>query len=235
MEYTVRELADMHFIYGRANGNGLLAKRLYVQKYPNRRAPSHRIFARIHQRLRDTGSFEPRNHDRGRNLTVRTPDVEERILVHVEEDPGISVRRIAARENVSRHSVWMTLHTQLLYPYHIQRVQALAPADYPVRLMFCRWLLRKLVQEPLFLENVLCTDEAGFTRNGIFNYHNTHHWSDENPHAVVESRHQIRFSVNVWAGILGDRLIGPFFLPLRLILHLSKSHLFLIIILNILG
>lgn len=150
MEYSVRELADMHFIYGRANGNGLLAKRLYVQKYPNRRAPSHRIFARIHQRLRETGSFEPRNQDRGRNLTVRTPDVEERILAHVEEDPGISVRRIAARENVSRHSVWMTLHTQLLYPYHIQRVQALAPADYPARVIFCRWLLRKLVQEPLF-------------------------------------------------------------------------------------
>ena len=34
-------------------------------------------------------------------------------------------------------------------------------------------------------------------------------WDSENPHAIVQSRHQYRFSINVWAGIVGNHLIGP--------------------------
>src|SRR5678816_129152 len=34
--------------------------------------------------------------------------------------------------------------------------------------------------------------------------------------SIVESRHQHQFSFNVWVGIVGDHLIGPFFLPARL-------------------
>ena len=41
-------------------------------------------------------------------------------------------------------------------------------------------------------------------------------WAEENPHAITETNDQYQFSVNVWAGIIGDRLIGPFFLPERL-------------------
>jgi len=36
-----------------------------------------------------------------------------------------------------------------------------------------------------------------------------HIWSHVNPHAIREARHQTTFSINVWAGIFGDRLIGP--------------------------
>ncbi|KAJ4435499.1 hypothetical protein ANN_18115 [Periplaneta americana] len=42
-----------------------------------------------------------------------------------------------------------------------------------------------------------------------------HLWADENPHAVEETRHQHRFSINVWVGVLGDRL-RPYVLPQRL-------------------
>jgi hypothetical protein len=41
-------------------------------------------------------------------------------------------------------------------------------------------------------------------------------WAEENPHAVVQSRHQQQFSINVWAGIIGDVLVGPRVLPQRL-------------------
>ncbi|KAJ4437906.1 hypothetical protein ANN_13845 [Periplaneta americana] len=33
-----------------------------------------------------------------------------------------------------------------------------------------------------------------------------HVWADENSHALDEIRHQHRFSINVWAGVLSDRL-----------------------------
>ena len=47
------------------------------------------------------------------------------------------------------------------------------------------------------------------------NSHNMHYWSEENPH-FIKTKHQIKFSLNVWCGILGGHLIGPVFLPSRL-------------------
>lgn len=62
----------------------------------------------------------------------------------------------------------------------------------------------------------LFTDEAEFTRDGINNFHNQHFWALENPHEIIESRHQQKFSLNVWGGIVANCLIGPVFLPPRL-------------------
>lgn len=61
------------------------------------------------------------------------------------------------------------------------------------------------------LSRVLWTDEATFHSNGGVNLHNTHYWSRTNPHWMREVQNQGRWSVNCWAGILGGRIIGPFF------------------------
>jgi hypothetical protein len=114
---------------------------------------------------------------------------------------------------VSSFTIWRTLHEQVLHPYHLQRVQHLKPEDPPRRIAFCQWLLQKIDEEPNFLSIVLTTDEAGFTREGVFSTHNTHIWSEENPHQIRERGFQQRFSINVWAGIIGNRLIGPHVLP----------------------
>ncbi|GFV13343.1 uncharacterized protein TNCV_4392871 [Trichonephila clavipes] len=55
-----------------------------------------------------------------------------------------------------------------------------------------------------------------FSREGIFNTHNSHSWAAANPHVTRTRAAQDRFLVNVWAGILGDHLIGPYILPDRL-------------------
>ncbi|KAJ4427381.1 hypothetical protein ANN_25002 [Periplaneta americana] len=47
---------------------------------------------------------------------------------------------------------------------------------------------------------------AGFSRDGVVNFPNQHVWTDENSHAVEETRQQHRFSINVWPGVLSDRL-----------------------------
>ncbi|EFN81251.1 hypothetical protein EAI_03982, partial [Harpegnathos saltator] len=67
-----------------------------------------------------------------------------------------------------------------------------------------------------FEVSVLFTDGIKFTQDAIVNFHNQHLWTYENPHAVNQSRHQHQFSCNVWAGIIGDMLIGPVFLPFTL-------------------
>ncbi|GBM43261.1 hypothetical protein AVEN_154582-1 [Araneus ventricosus] len=50
----------------------------------------------------------------------------------------------------------------------------------------------------------------------MFNSHNFHVWSEENPHAARTRAAQERFSVNVWAGIVGEHLVGPCLFPERL-------------------
>jgi hypothetical protein len=62
----------------------------------------------------------------------------------------------------------------------------------------------------------LDTDEAGFTRNCVFNSRNTHIWSEENPHEIQERHFQQSCSLNVWVGIIENHLIGPYVLPRRL-------------------
>lgn len=65
-------------------------------------------------------------------------------------------------------------------------------------------------ENPNFLNNVIWSDECKFTNSGIFNRHNEHVWSIENPRAYQERRPQMRFGLNVWVGLLGDTIIGPY-------------------------
>jgi hypothetical protein len=64
--------------------------------------------------------------------------------------------------------------------------------------------------------NVFFTDETHFTRDGVNNTRNSLLWGRDNPHGTVESDYQHRFTVNVWCGLIGDQLIGPYIFPQRL-------------------
>ncbi|GFX16887.1 hypothetical protein TNCV_2518651 [Trichonephila clavipes] len=55
--YTNAELADIHFIYGLANGNGRVVVRSYGERYSTRWQPNHQTLARVHQNLVEHGSF----------------------------------------------------------------------------------------------------------------------------------------------------------------------------------
>lgn len=206
----------MHFCYGQANGNSLAARRIYEEKYRGRVIPHHTMFARLHQRLSETGNFKKQTSDNGRPRTAATPQVEENVLNEIEENRTTSTRKIGLNVNVSSSTVFRILKNNLLYPYHIQRVQALLPTDFPLRVNLCHWMQQKIGENPQFLGQILFTDEAKFSREAIINFHNNHIWADENPHAILEGRHQHQFSLNVWVGIVGDHLTGPFFLPPRL-------------------
>lgn len=91
-------------------------------------------------------------------------------------------------------------------------------SDFDNRVRFCRFLLHTDVDDPDFLKSILWTDESQFSKEGILNLHNLHHWSakNENPRVKRHRSFQRRFSLNVWAGVIGDRVIGPHYLPERL-------------------
>lgn len=163
------------------------------------------------------GTFVKKANNAGVERTIRTVQLEENVLNSVDEDPSISVRKLAARFNESKSSVHNILKEQLLKPFHLRKVHELTPADFPARMEYANWLLQQQQRNVNFISCILFTDEAGFTKNGIINSHNLHVWAYENPHATITSRYQHQFpSINLWAGIVGNRLLGPFVLPQRL-------------------
>ena len=64
-----------------------------------------------------------------------------------------------------------------------------------------------------FPQQILFTNECRFTRDIVLNSQNSHVWDDENPHAQHDHGFQQHFDVNMWAGIVDGRLIGPYLLP----------------------
>lgn len=127
-------------------------------------------------------------------------------------NPTRSTRPTGQQLGVNHVRVWRILNRHGLFPYHYQRLQSLMSSDYLPRVTFCQWLLNKLEENINFLKLVLFTDECSFARTGVFNCHNEHVWSANNPHAMKQSHFQHRWKINVWAGIIGDQILGPYFL-----------------------
>lgn len=215
--YSNQELTDMLIIYGEAGGNSEEAARIYAQRFPNRVHPAPRRFTNVMQRARDFGELQPhRGHGGGRDRQQRILDAEEQVLQIISQDPTRSTREIGRQLGVSNMVVWRALNEDLQHPYHFQRVQALTPEDPARRVRFCQWILQQSELHPNFLNEILFTDECTFTRNGIMNFHNYHHWSVLNPHRIRRTNFQFRFSVNIWCGIINGLLIGPRILPPRI-------------------
>lgn len=218
MVFTHEEYADMHLVYGEMRCNARAAQRRYAEKFPNREHPTHSTFTALHQRLRETGSVVPKNNETGRHYNV-TAAHEDVILMEVDENPEISVRRLSAMyPTISKSSIGNILHNENLYPFHFRKVQALLQGDFPAREEFARWLQNQKNENQDFFRYILFCDEATFTKNASFNVHNAHYYSyvGDNPHVVQEFKHQHRFSINVWIGVVDDYLLGPVELPARL-------------------
>ena len=136
---------------------------------------------------------------------VGTINTRENILEMVQKSPRLSTRRMASRIRVLRMQVWRTLREEHFYPYHNQTVH-LEPVDHAQRMDLCHWIQ----EHPELLGVILFTDEESFTRDGVNNSRNVHTWSHDNPHETRITNFQRRFSVNVWCGVIGNRLIGHF-------------------------
>jgi hypothetical protein len=77
--------------------------------------------------------------------------------------------------------------------------------DHLSRVQFCELLRPIQLQIP---SDILPTDQAHFTRDGINNTRCCHRRPQQNPQGVAQSNFQQRFSVNVWYRILGKYLRG---------------------------
>lgn len=228
MVYTLSEYAEMHYFYGVAQGNGREAARLYREQLQRRGGtqpdhyPDYRVFIHTHNTLM-AGRIPGQRG--GEGIHRVDPERREIILEEIQRDRTTSTRALARNLGIPRSSIQDILHEESFHAYHIQRVQALQPSDYALRVEFCEAMLRNQQDDPGFFNKILWTDESRFERTGVFNIHNYHIWAIENPHAARASSFQHRFSVNMWSGILNGEFIGPFELPSRLNGDTYKSFL----------
>ena len=169
LTFSVAEYADMIYVYGFCDGNSVHAVAEYKRRFPNCRIPTRRVFTRVYQTLRDTGTLPGVRIAAERDVN-ESADEEEDIIQMVQSSPRASTRRIARRLCVPHTRVWGTQHAEGMYTYHVQRVHHFRPGDFSDRLLFCKWLNgnRQLHRYILF------TDEAQFNRDGVNNTHNSH-------------------------------------------------------------
>ncbi|CAH2088862.1 unnamed protein product [Euphydryas editha] len=171
---------------------------------PAEYAEMHFIYCQCGGRIPGTGAGgtsgeRPRQHD------------DDIVLAEVEADPTTSVRKISSRIGIATRTVNKILKREKLHTFHYKRVQSLLPRGYPLRLAFCRRMLRKIRNELYFFDKIW-SDESSCKKDGYFNMHILHSWLT-NPHLVRENRSQYQFKINLWSEILNGEVIGPFELP----------------------
>lgn len=211
--FANHEYADIIFMYGAANGNATQARELYATRFSNRRTPNAQVFRNTFIRFRETGNLHRR--EPGIAVPQYHVEVDEQILEAFNRDPTTSVRKVARQLNLSTWKVWSVVHAERKYPFHYTPVQGLEEGDPIRRTIFCRYLLNQDMEDGTFLKRILWTDESKFDKDGITNFHNLHYWEHKggNPHKKKQVSSQRRFSVNVWAAVIGRTFIGPHYLP----------------------
>jgi hypothetical protein len=207
MEFSNLEKRDILECYIRNNKNAVRAANEYFDRYFDRRQPSLPTFKRLYDNLGNYGSFtQPKNYP---NIRINEA-AEVNVLANINQNPRISTREVAEEAGTSQRTVVRVLKKHKFHPYRLSVSQTLHPEDPEKRVNFCAWFRVMCQNNQNFPHKVLWTDETRFTNCGMFNRHNEHLWMQENPFQVEQRRPQIKFGFNVWCGILGSKLIGPF-------------------------
>lgn len=181
---------------------------LFNNKYPNRETISQSTVSKIEKKFRETG------HVRDLPKGSRKPVPENKkldVLLAFEENPHTSSRQVALDNDLGHSTILRTLKKEKWHPYKVTLVQELMEDDFDRRVEFCEFMMEKNNRDPLFLKNVLFSDEATFLLSGHVNRQTCRYWATENPHWMQEHHTQYPKKVNVWAGIIDNRIIGPYF------------------------
>lgn len=213
--YTQEEYFNMIMAYSAADQDPSAAVRVYRQRHPDAgRFPSADTIARLVRRLR-TGHGNiiptPATGLVDRAVDYYPPPLVRLVIAQFHEDENISTRIVAARLNVAHHdTVYRIAKDNGFQCYKFTKVQKLmGEDDYLARRVFCVTFRANLHANRNLLRYVLWSDECLFTPNGMFNSKNFVTWTDEeNPLAYRELRHQYRWSLMVWAGIIYGQIVS---------------------------
>ena len=96
------------------------------------------------------------------------------------------------------------------HPYKVQLLHKLLEDDFDRRVQFCEQIIELNNQNLNFTRKIIFSDKATFVLNGHVNRQNCRYWATENPRWTQERHTQHPQKVNVWAGIVKNRILGPY-------------------------
>lgn len=208
MVYSLQERIEIIFIYGEEQRCARRTARVFNERHPDKNL-GHQYVLDLVNKFQETGSV---GNKIVKNRRVLTEAAQIEILGNFAMDPQTSIPKVSRLTNISVGSVHKTLRLNKFFPYKIQLLQQLAEDDYDRRIEFCEIVTERANEDHNFIKNICFTDEASFFLNGFVNKHNCRYWDNINPHIFREEHTQYPQKINVWAGILGNKIIGPIFM-----------------------
>ncbi|GBM53006.1 hypothetical protein AVEN_240501-1 [Araneus ventricosus] len=188
--FSKNECFEMFLLYGKCGSKARLAGRFYQQRFPAGSHPSHITILQVVKRSRETGCVASRPRS-GRPVKVGRQVQPEDELYFALTYLTSSKREKSQNCGLSKSRVWKILIELGAYPYRPTSRQILLDGNAERRYTWCNIVMNHLEVQPTFLEDIVWTDEACLSWNGMFNRQNTHNWALENPTRSADVRHQI--------------------------------------------
>ena len=189
--------------FERCGQNAAKTARVFSAKHSYRTPLHQATVTSLVRKFQWTGSVQDSKRT-GRPRTATSSAQKHNVLSALQSDSETSVRRLGRACSISKSSAYSILKELRFRPFRERHLQLLKPVDYNQRLQFCAWFL-----EHGDIHNTLFSDEAVFYLNGTVC--RLHHWARENPRIFRACCTQDKRKVIVWAGICGNRIVGPYF------------------------
>lgn len=189
-------------------------KEIFQTTFPNRPSPALDTISRIIKNFEKHGCVSPGRHKR-ESVPEYNNDNEMReimVLATVNENPTFSAIAIAEAVDSSDRTVRRILKKNGYRSYKVRKTHEIFPEDNIRRMTFCESVMEKANRDENFIKNIVFTDESSFALHGRHNPSIVRYWSRENLHRSFALRTQYPQKLNVWGGMLGDHMIGPFFI-----------------------
>lgn len=211
MVYSLQERIEIVGLYYQNNNCARAAARIFNELHDGRHA-THKYVIQLMEKFTTTGSVCNKVHKR--EGLVNNEAIQVAILgqVSLEAQQPQSLSTISRAIGVSSSTVFRVLHKFKYHPYKVKLVQELNEDDFDRRLEFCESMTQFINNNPQLLNNICFSDECSFSLNGLVNRHNCRYWAESDPHIMREFHTQHPQKLNVWCGILGDHIVGPFFI-----------------------
>lgn len=195
----IRLVGDKHKTYREAAAE-------FNRRHPDIEPVSFQTVAKVNMHFDRTGSVSPTK--RTRNVNNRADNV---IMNELQGNTKTSVRQLARNLNMKPTKVWRCLKRNNQKAYKPKFLHTLENGDEDVRMEYSLWCQGNYLTDRTFLSKIMFTDEATFTTNGVVSSQNARYWSDQNPNWMINCKRQYSSKINVWCGIIDNKIIGPFF------------------------
>lgn len=207
MVYSIAERVEIISLFFAnnqcANRTAEFFNQRHLDKHVNRK-----YVLELVSKFQETGSVANKKRNMERNEAAEVA-----VLGQIALNPMTSTRQLAHESGFTRTRIANILKHHKFHPYKIHLSHALNEDDFDRRVEFCDTMSERVTANPNYLYNVCFSDECSFFLNGTVNRHNCRYWADANPRLFHEVYTQQPQKLNVWAGIFGDNIVGPFFLP----------------------